>query len=481
MDDDILQVIEEERANNHSIEEMKVALTQRGFQDKDVQEALHKVGHTLNGGESSRKRNIRLFTAKEVLDRIGYGFAPNQFVNILFYQTAMGAGLGHLALFLVGLFNGLKSVISVRISALLQEYSKVKQISKKTIGYGGILFGFSFLFMAFARSIHSVWLFAGALLIGSVGVVSYGDLYNQLLKSSLKKERMGAFLSRISQFGVLLTAACILASGWLMETIPATGKMIGLAGFSFSAYGYLIAFEVTAFAFIISGYVLSRVRQQASDLKYRFSTFLKERRGRVRGQVKRFFSNKYTVLLLIASVLSGAVQSLGNSFYGIFIYNRFENALLGGFLNVAVIYAIAVLVSFLGPWVTRRLNRSIGYSPMLVFGTLLIAMMPAVAAWNPNFYALGAANALSIVGAAIVGAAQGLLARKLLKEDERKLYFASLSFMVTIPFIILLPLGAWLAQVEGLAFLFRILTYVMVAGVVPLYLILVAMANKRRL
>jgi MFS family permease len=483
MKEDILQVIEKELASKPSLEEMKLLLLGKGFSESDVDRALLRNVERFSApaGDAS-KRNARLFTTKEVLDRIGYGCATHQFVNILFYQTLVGAGLGGVALLLVGLFNGLKGLFSTILSTILQEFNKVRPVSKKIIGYGGILFGFSFLFMALARSQYSVELFAVALLLGSIGVVSYGDLYNQLVHDTLKKERMGAFLARISQYGVLITAVSIVFAGWLMDTLPDTGKTITLFGGSFRVYGYLIAFEITAMTFILSGYIISRIKEKRRENILSVTKgFLRAYFHRLKEQRKLLLSNKIVFLLLFASVLAGVAQALGNSFYGIFIFEEFKGVLFGGFLNVAVIFAVAVIVSLLGPWLASRLERHIGYSPMLVFGTLLIAMTPLFMGWSPNIYAIGVGVSLSIIGAAMVGVAQGLLARKILKEEERTAYFASLAFMIAIPFLFLLPFGAWVAQTYGLTVIFKVITFALLAIVVPVYIVLVAFANKRRL
>lgn len=487
MNSEVRKVVEGELIDHPSADELRVRLIERGLSEDDVRGAMNEFADSLsNTGDKTLNRHRKLFSAKEVLDRVGYGFGTQQFVNILFYQTALLAGLGQFAFFFVGFFNGLKSLFSVTISAMLQEYQQLHQIPKRFIKWGGIIFGFSFLFMAFARAYVGIapkvmlLLFGFSMLIGSIGVVSYGDLYNQLLQQTIRKERRGAFLGRIGSFGIVITAASLLAAGWLMEFIPTTGQLVNFLGKQVPLFGYLLAFEVAAFSFIISGYLLSFVKQKKLDLHYRFRDFFSEYRTRVKNYASVLSGNRIVILLFIASVLSGVAQALGNTFYGIFIYDRFRDMYLGGFLNVAVIFAVAVVVSVFGPWITTRVQRSIGYAPMLVFGTLLIAMMPFISAWNPNFFAIGLANAISVIGAAMVGFAQGLLARKLLREKERKMYFASLSMMITTPFVLLLPLGSLLASWYGLTFLFKSLVYTLVVTAL-VYVVLVALAEKKKL
>jgi hypothetical protein len=468
LEEKIRQAFEQGRA----IDEIKTELTSQGFLEEEIVEFIHNV----KGPEQNKddKSNNRLLTAKEVFDRIGYGFASVQFINILFYLT--GAGF-----FLIGIINGLKTILSLIISSFLQEYAKVKSVSKKFMSRAGILFGISFLFIAMAVVMKSLLLFSLALLIGSLGVVTYGDLYNQLVEQTLKKEKMGRFLLRISHYGVLITAVSLLLSGFLFDKFPAiNATRINLFGKVLPIYGYLIAFEITAIAFILSGYVLHYIKEKKIEAQ-QVTGFLKDYYHRVLVQTKDFVKNKYLFTLLFASSITGLVQILGNSYYGIFIYKQFNLVALQGFLNVAVIFTIAILISFLGPAFSKYLNKKVGLAPTMVFGTLLLAMMPLVAAYNPHFISITLANAFSVLGAVILGMGQGLLVRKLLSEEQRKLYFAALSIAVIIPFIILIPIGSWLAQAYGLLVLFKILSLVLLAIAAPIYFLLVIFANKIRL
>ena len=455
-----------------TIDDVRAELVGHGFLEEDVIEAIQRI----KGAERSQddKKNIKLLTIKEIFDRMGYGFAPVQFINILFYS--IGAGF-----FLIGIVNGLKTILSLLISSFLQEYSKVSRVSKKFMSKAGILFGLSFLFIAMAVVAESLPLFAVALLIGSIGIVTYGDLYNQLVEQTIKKEKMSRFLLGISHYGILITGVSFLVSGFLFDAFPAmNATKILLFGKSLPIYGYLIAFEITAIAFILSGYVLHFIKEKRTDVA-KVKGFVSSYFLKIRVQAKGFVKNKYLLTLLLASSITGLVQILGNSYYGIYIYDKFKLQVFGGYLNIAVIFTFAILVSFLGPAFSKYLNKKVGLAPTLVFGTLLLAMMPLVAAYNPYFFSVSLANALSVLGAAILGMSQGLLIRKLLTENQRKLYFAALSIAVIIPFIILIPIGSWVAQTYGLITLFKILAAVLLVLAAPISFILVLMANKLRL
>lgn len=468
LDEKIRQALAEGRV----ADEIQNELVSQGFMEDEVLEAINKVSGTQRTREE--KKNIKLLTIKEVLDRIGYGFASIQFINILFYLS--GAGL-----FLIGIINGLKTIFSLLISSFLQEYSKIMNVSKKFMSNSGIVFGISFLFIAFAVVAKSLLLFSIAFLVGSIGVVTYGDLYTQLVEKTIKKEKMSKFLLRISHYGVIITAASLLIAGFLFDKFPMmNAQRINMIGKSLPIFGYLIAFEITAISFILSGYVLQFIKEKKTETQ-RIKGFFTNYFNKIKLQTSSFLKNKYLVILLFASAITGLVQILGNSFYGIYIYNKFNYAAFGGFTNIAVIFTFAILISFLGPAFSAKLNKKVGLAPTLVFGTLLVAMMPLVAAYNPHFMSITFANAFSVLGAAILGTSQGLLIRKLLTEEQRKLYFAALSTIVIIPFLILIPAGSWIAQTYGLVTLFKLLAFILLVIGAPLYFVLVVMANKLRL
>lgn len=469
---ELLELIEEEITNSHSVHEIKQKFTERGYLEEDIDKVLDKLSELLHRkGMASNKKNISVFTWKELLDRIGYGFASHQFVNILFMLS--GASV-----FLIGLFNGLKSLISVVMSSFLQEYTKVHDIGKKFISKTGIVYGFSFLFIAWAITIQNVWLFGLALVVGSLGVVTYGDVYQQLMDHSLKKEKRNHFLAKISYYGLLITAACLLISGWMIDYTGLDGRYFTFFGQEFKMFGYLNSFFITAVALILSGYTISYVRHKNEKSKEGFHKFFGEYFNTVSKNAKSVMKNKYVLLLIIANMLIASVQVLANSYYGIFIYQEFQNVWMGGFTNVAVVFSIALIVSFLGPSVTKHAQRHIGLSPMLVFGTLLMSLMPLAIAINPSLVAIIIANGISIIGASIVGTSNGLFARKVLSEENRKLYFSSVSFFSTLPFILLIPAGAWIAQTAGFSNFYYLLAGIMVAIVMPLFFVLVLLSER---
>ncbi|MFH1401060.1 MAG: MFS transporter [Nanoarchaeota archaeon] len=475
MSENLLEMIEEEINNYQSIDELRLAFIKHGYLEKDIDEAVLKITRSARKLTHIEMKADRLFTWKEVLDRVGFGFVTHQFINILFYLT----GAGYL---LLGLMNGLKAMLSIIFSSFLREYSQVHDLSKEFMSKTGILFGFSFLIMAWARRIENVWLFAFALVLGALSVVTYGDFYNKVIKETIKSQHKSYFLSRVSYYGILITAVCLLMSGWLMERFPADGPLQWILGAKYPVYGYLLSFEISAFTFILAGYVLNFLPYKRQNKKYPLIRFTREYIDHITSKSKVFLRNKHVLMLLGITTLLGAVQILGNSYYGIFIYKTFREQWLGGFMNVAAIYAIALLVSFIGPFLTKRIERAIGLAPMIVFGVLLMALMPFTLAFNPDLFAVTIANALSIIGAVIVGVAQGLLARRLLSDKDRSTYFATSGIMSTIPFLLLVPAGAYLASLQpDLSHFFGILAGLLVVVIMPLSFALVLSTNHHKI
>lgn len=468
-----------ELGRNSSIYLAKSNLIGRGYLEEDIDRALKSM---IDIKTVETDKNNKLLGFKGFLDRVGYGFASQQFINILFMLS--GASL-----FLVGFVNGIKTAFIYFVSGFLKEYSRIKYFGKTYISAAGIIYGLSFLGMAFAVVLHNQLLFILSLLIGSVGVIAHGDSYVSFFNGLLKAEHRSTFLKFISYFGILITAASIMLSAFLMELFPVNGVSINInlswlsiaAPLHFQIYGYLLAFEITAIMFILSGYLMSFIQEKKEELYgsaiYIFA-FMGEYLKTAKEDSRIFIKNKKVLLLTFAAVIMTIVQVIGNSYYGIFIYEHFRHQFLGGFMNVAVVFVIALITSISGTMLTKAFSKSLGEAPMLVFGTLLVALLPLTMYYNPNLYAIGLATALSIIGGAVVGVAQGLIAERLMSEKEQSTFFSGLGFISILPTFILVTVGAIIAQMYTLQVLFLGLGIALGVLVMPLYFILVLMIDK---
>ncbi len=465
-----------ELAKNNSIHVVKANLVNRGYLEEDIDKAFKGI---VDSKTSDVNKNNRLLGWKEFLDRVGYGFASQQFVNILFMLS--GASL-----FLIGFVNAIKTALIYLLSGFFREYSKVRYFGKSFISSSGIIYGFSFLGMAFSVVFGSPPVFALSLLIGSVGVIAHGDIYMAFHNTVLKAEHRKTFLKFISYFGISITAISLIVAGLLMQVFPISGtpftiNLSGINPINFKMYGYLLAFEITAIMFILSGYLISFIEEKKESMyesTLYVSAFMQQYFKTATENSGIFFKNKKIVLLALAAMLMTVAQIVGNSYYGIFIYTNFNDKFMGGFMNVAVIFVIALIASLSGTVLTKAFAKSLGEAPMLVFGTLLVALLPLTMYFNPNLYAIALSTALSVIGGAVVGVAQGLIGERLMNEKEQSLFFTSLGYFSIIPTLILATIGAIIAQIYGLQSLFLGIGIALGAIVMPVYFILVLIIDK---
>ncbi len=446
--------------------------------DQELDETYTTSDFSVVAQNKSRYKILnRAFSLREILDRIGYGLGAHQFINILFFLTGAGA-------LLVGIINAFRDVISDFFAAFIKEFSQLKTLGKQFISTAGIIFGFSFLGVLLGIRLHSTFLFAVAVLLGSIGVVAYGHLHVQLVDLHLHHEKRSKFLRKISHFGLLITLVAFLFSGFLLEHFGMEGQSILVMGKTIPLAGYFVVFEFAAIMFILSGFILAKTPLQNVPKKhYSFIKFLREYIHESTSKAKLFFSDSYSTFLFLGSLFIGVAHTLGAAFYGYVIYEFYKTSYFGGFLNVAVVFGVAILVSLLGSSVTQFVQRQAGLAPMFVFGTLLMAMMPLALLYNPHFYAVVLAASLAVLGSSILGVAQGLLTNKLLGPSEKKTFYTSLKTLSAIPFLILVIAGAYLAQIGGMPFtlLLKSLAVLLVGIVTPLYFWLVITSRKKNL
>jgi MFS family permease len=233
--------------------------------------------------------------------------------------------------------------------------------------------------------------------------------------------------------------------------------------------------------FLLSGYFIRKVPLKHVDYSPAERHFLTGYVHQVRSQIALFFKNKYLFLLTLGALLIATVEVLGASYYGFIIYKQFENVFLGGFLNIAVIFGVAIFASFLGPMFTKFLYRKTGLAPLFVFGTLLLAILPLTLMVNTYFFAVLAAVSCGVIGSSILGMAQGMLARKILSPSYRKAFFQSIELLMTVPFLIFVPLIALFTQLYGFTTFYYIVIVLLLGVVLPLYFGLVVVSNRKQL
>lgn len=437
----------------------------------------NNFSETISNKQTSQINLGKLFFKKEFLDRVGYGFAATQYVILFFFLIGT-------PIYLVGILNGLKDVLSTLFSFLIRQYMEFKKIKNNLISTSGIVFGFTFLIIAFAIKLKSILLFSIAFILGSISIVSYGELYTSLLNTTLKHEKRSWLLNFILDKGLIISAISFFISGIILQYFGLMGKVVKLMildkTFIFTVNGYIIMFEIAAFAFIISGYLLSKIPSittiPRTQSTFAFKTYITQ----LKSKYNEFKLNKRIKLMLTSFTLISLVQCLGTTYYAWFIYLKFKDLFFGGFLNIAIIFGFAIIISFVGPSFAKLFKEHLGLAPMFVFGTLLIGLLPLTLIYNPHFLTILFSNSIAVIGASILGVAQGLLARKLLNEYERKVYFESLGLSSILPFLIFIPICSIFAHFYGLELLFKVMIIMLVFIITPINLRLVVMSEKQK-
>jgi MFS family permease len=442
-----------------SRESIRSFLLERGYSEAEIDQHFRNVRGTLN---------LNKLFYKEFFDRVGYGFGSQQYISILFYL--IGAPL-----FLIGMLNGTKVFLSGVLASLINTF---RGQYKKILCIAALVVGFSFIVLAYSLSIGSLWLFFLAAVIGALAVIPYGDIYQRIFKGLAEHERKMYLLNHLTTLGGLVTIISMLAAAIILDKFPVTGKVITLPllGRGY-AYGYLIVFEVAAMAFIISG--LLAYFLASNEKSSGFGHGLHETVSSLRHNWRAFSSNRVLLTFLVAGAVTSIVNALGNAFYGLFIYKDLGYVGFGGFANVAVIFMIGIVAGLLAPRLTRMNSLHYGKFPMLLFGTLLMAILPLSYYYKPNLLSIAIGTIIGIFGGAIVGTAQGLLILDVLKEEERMSFFRFNSSVTVLPYIIGIPLGCLAVQSLGMQNFFLILSLTLVVVVVPIYLSIILMQHKK--
>ena len=395
-------------------------------------------------------KNFSKLAIKEILDKIGFGFGSQQFINILFLQ--IGAPL-----FLIGLINIFRVISGNMISFFVERFQSIKT-NKKLIGLSGIIFGFSFLLVAIAIFLKSMLLFILAVIAGSITIVVYGES-NTFFRIRGNKAHL---IEKVMKYSLIITAISLFAGAFLMDNYPASGFPVI---FSFlnnlvrlKLDGYIFVFEIAAISFIFAGYILSKVKNDAvTPANFKLKDFF-----------DYYIKNKAILLLIITSLIVSLVQTIGYSYYGIFIYQEFGNVMFGGFLNVAMVFLVSVFTSLIGYFITKINSKVYKKFPVLIFGIIMVAFMPFAYFLKADLIFITIGTIIGVIGSSMVGVTNSLLAIELINSELRQAYFSFIN-LASIPFfLVMAPIFVYLVQIINLSELFLFLTIILVVLIVLL-------------
>jgi len=416
-----------------------------------------------NPKKTSNHLKSRLI-AKDFFDTVGYSFNSQQFVNIFFFLS--GAGF-----FLIGLITGFKTILSVISSSVVSGYKRSNAVYKRIVMVSGIIFAVLLIALAFSVQIHAVITFSIILLLIGIFVVLHGDFYMKLKESLKLQSRRMAFLKKYS---LIITAACLLITGYVLDRI----NVAPLFGINFN--NSFIMFSISALAILLGVLMVYTIKSDNNKVmnEERFSYAVYSGMKSIFLSFSSFMKDKLILMLILSGMLVSTVQILGSAYYGVFIYQNLGKYGFGPYMNVAVVFTIAALASMIGPFISRINAKEYGKVPMLVFGTLLMAIMPLTFYYNPNIVSISMGTLIGIIGAAISGVATGLLSSEIVPDTKRDEYFSMLGVFSVLPCIITVPAGAWIASFYGLPSLFLLLGVILVL-VACIYFGIVILHHKK--
>ncbi|MDI3474107.1 MAG: hypothetical protein PWR30_430, partial [Candidatus Woesearchaeota archaeon] len=133
-----------------------------------------------------------------------------------------------------------------------------------------------------------------------------------------------------------------------------------------------------------------------------------------------------------------------------------------------------------GPFVVRKNAEEIGKLPLLIFGSLLTALLPFSLYFSHGITSIALATLLGVLGMSISETALGLIFMDTIPLEIRKAYFNSVKMLVWLPSLILSIGGAYVAFAFGLRVLFLSLAIVELCIVFPLYFTLLIKTSRKK-
>ena len=165
-------------------------------------------------------------------------------------------------------------------------------------------------------------------------------------------------------------------------------------------------------------------------------------------------------MMMAFNIIIGLVQVVGNSYYGIFIYQHYRGSYFGGFLNIAIVFLIAVFSSLIGYLIAKMNIKSYGSIFMLVIGGIFLSAMPFVYYLGSSLGLLTAGTIIGVIGASALGVSSSMLLIELLHEQDRESYYILSGIFSVIPYMIFVPIFSYAAQKFNLGIVFLALSIV---------------------
>ncbi|MDK2907977.1 MAG: hypothetical protein PWQ87_435 [Candidatus Woesearchaeota archaeon] len=444
-----------------------------GAAEKIVRQALYELEQE-NEKEVRQKR--RKLGTVEFLDRFGFGMSSTQYINI--FAFLFGANL-----FFIGVIHSFASALELLLTFLLDNCQRMKIFFKTEISK---IFGLASLFLIayFMFKMNYAGILIGMLLY-SIFFAFYNYSYPLKSLKILKEEKRGFFLRNVALFGVFISSAGMFTTSFILDFFTLNpSKEIVFLGYKLSPPSLLF---FLAFVLLLLSWIISLKYRKVNYVEESPETFENKGLENIKAKFKEAFAfskeikkDKNLFIFFIGSSLSFVVSLMIYAYLGIFVYTTLSDVGLGAFRNVALVFIIAMISSIIGPFVVRKNAEDIGKLPLLIFGTLLTALLPFSLYLSHGITSITLATLLGVLGMSISETALGLIFMDTIPLEIRKAYFNSVKMLVWLPSLILSLGGAYVASVLGLRVLFLGLAIVQLCIVFPLYFIMLIKTSRKK-
>ena len=116
--------------------------------------------------------------------------------------------------------------------------------------------------------------------------------------------------------------------------------------------------------------------------------------------------------------------------------------------------------------------------PLLIFGSLMLALAPFTYYFSTDILIIGVGTFIGFVGSSIVGISSSILSSKLLSESEKKNFYDTGSIIMILPYLLFIPLCSFLLFTSNLKIAFLIASLLLIMFVAPIYFILLITQSK---
>lgn len=441
-----------------------------GAAEEIVRLALYELEQE---NEKEVKQKRRTLGTVEFLDRFGFGMSSTQYINI--FAFLFGANL-----FFIGVIHSFASALELLLTFLLDNCQRMKHFFKTEVSK---LFGLASLLMIayFMFKMNYLGILIGMLLY-SIFFAFYNYSYPLKSLKILKEEKRGIFLRNVALFGVFISSAGMFTTAFILDFFTMNpSKEIVFLGHNLCPPSLLffLAFVLLFLSWIISlryrkiNYI--EESPEPSEL-YGLKTKFKE----AFAFFKEIKKDKNLFIFFIGSSLSFVVSLMIYAYLGIFVYTTLSDVGLGAFRNVALVFIIAMISSIIGPFVVRKNAEEIGKLPLLIFGSLLTALLPFSLYLSHGITSITLATLLGVLGMSISETALGLIFMDTIPLEIRKTYFNSVKMLVWLPSLILSIGGAYVASALGLRVLFLGLAIIQLCIVFPLYFTMLIKTSRKK-